>query len=100
MPHKARRRRLSVVLPDEVLPVGLTDPRLQAIRDKRWARKAAGGSFAILAMFGTVLAEIFQPSRAKVVAEQQQDQASAAKGVQFGEPEDGGGRFGGTVELR
>lgn len=65
-PHRRDRP-----LPDEVLPWDPEDKAAQARRDRRWAKRAAGSSLALMALLN-VFTQIFHPSAKRVVFEQHQ----------------------------
>ncbi len=99
MPRRRHSRRTTARVPlgDQVLPAALTDPRRQAVRDRRWTTLTAHGSLMMAGFFG-VIAQFFNGTKPEVVAEQQM-QARGNDGALQPDESPGASRFSSTIRL-
>ena len=91
------RTTARVLLGDQVLPTALTDPRRQAVRDRRWTKLTAQGSLMMAGFFG-VIAQFFNGTKPEVVAEQQM-QARGNDGALQPDESPGAAPFACTIRL-
>jgi hypothetical protein len=84
---------------DEVVPEALTDPALQAARDRRWAKRVVRGSIAMFGFFAGFLADLFNGTKPEIAVEAQVQQGHTDYALKPGAVSEGASRFDSTIRL-
>lgn len=84
---------------DEVVPDVLTDPALQAMRDRRWGKRVVRGSIAMFGVFAGFLADLFNGTKPEIAVEAQVQQGHTDYALKPGAVSEGSSRFDSTILL-